>query len=908
MRILDFLLKRKVTVLSIAIAIIILFLYFLDKIPIELYPEFTYPGFFVKYYYVSGSPETIVREVTEPVEGIIYSTGGVVSVKSVTGEGRVSIQVRLSEKLDPAVARIKIRENLKSLVLPDYVFGPFFSDVEIEGEKREFMVLNAEESNVESLRSELLRIAGVRSVVIHGVKKRIIKLEPDFNKMTACGLLPSNVYFTVLDYLRKIHGVVGSTGVDVQVVDSLKKIPVSRNLTLGDLVTVVDTEIERYRFYYNGKRAQIVSIYKKKGVSALSLSRKIRKLIDPKNIVFDSGQEMEKELIKLLFTLGTGVILLFLSLFLFEGNPVKSVIILIPGIFSAIVSYVVFGFFDMSVNFLTLSGIFMGLGMLVDAMLIYGDRVGYYGEYGIVKAGSEIFFPLVASLLTTLVIFIPIIYMSEKNRYLFIPFARAIGISLLASLFATYLVGSQLINIHKEHFLKVSPLRIPVLQGGVVISLILVLTSTWIFFRNVSRGIDFKPFKEDRISIFIRFPEEIRAEETAFWNNEFRNFVESLRRRFGGKTYTYEYPRRTNIFFVFSNEQVRAKIPFTVREELEDYFKGLGGFFVVIRGFSPEAFILSPSREELLTLKIKGYRYDSLIKVSRKVASVMKRYPEFARIKPVYDPRGGISYSIDAKPDPEITFYLSRLRAGEWRGFPVFWWPDPVDTLVLKGKFHLKIKKITRKNTIIREDRFYINSIGFAFRGQSSLLSKFLDKVKSSVKLPPGYSYISLEEFRVGDLHEFYFALFMAVILVFIIAGMLFNSLRYTFVIILSIPFGIPGLTLLYWVTRTVFDQYSIMGVIIASGIAVNDAILFTSYALKLKEQGVEDYISLSMSRKAKPIIVTTITTVATALPFIFFPSSELWFKLSLSFAGMLLSSTLMIILFLPAWLKLIEG
>ena len=909
MKILEYLIKKRVTVLSFAISTSILFIYFLRKVPIEFYPQISYPELKIAYYYSSGTPEVLVREVTEPVEGILYSTKGVISVRSVTGDGRITFRIKISNKANLSLVKLKIAENLKSLALPDYVIGPLFDESETVGS--EFMVLKTGLKNAEKLRDEIQKIPGVRSVFIVGGKKKVTFIKPDFEKIAATGLSPSYIYQTLYNFLSN-EGRVGQN-LMTQFERNLRDLPIETGIRLGDVATIVDSSIGRYNFYLNGKPACTLVIKKQENASAVSLSRQIRKLtgIKSENVIYDAGEEIRIEIKRLVYSLILGVLLLFISLKIFEGSSLKSFLLLVPGIFALMVSYILFGFLGLSVNYLTLSGLLLGFGMLVDAMLIYSNRVLFSEkstDTAIIEAGKDIFLPLLASAATTMVIFLPIFYMSDRSRAFFSPFAQAITISLLASIISTYTVGIHLIRIYSKSSHKVKPLKLPQLSPlpGIIATLAIIVASVLIFRSKVRYGLDFGKFREKEIRVVIEYPRDANPFEIIEWNKKFRKFVEGIREEYGYHTFTFEYPGKLVISNVFSKDQIRRGTPYVVREKLEDFFKGLSGFSVTITGFSPEAFVMRPSGEELMTIKVKGYRYSKLIELSEKLASLMRRHWEFVKVKPIYDYRTSHKYyTLKVYPDPEIIYYLAYLHLPEFQNTPVVWAPDPLDVSSLRVRFRAQLMERYSRKTITREDRNYVNMIGFAFIGQASVLETLLEEIKNSVKFPTGYGFADFHgENMKSEFADYLFGMFLSVILIFVTTGIAFNSLRYTFVMILSIPFGFPGVTLIYWLTKAVFDQFSLMGIIIASGIVINDAILLTSYALKIKDS--HDPISEAVAHKAKPILITSITTISTAIPFLIFSRSELWFKLSLSLIGMLTTSTILILLLLPSWLKFV--
>jgi multidrug efflux pump subunit AcrB len=207
---------------------------------------------------------------------------------------------------------------------------------------------------------------------------------------------------------------------------------------------------------------------------------------------------------------------------------------------------------------------------------------------------------------------------------------------------------------------------------------------------------------------------------------------------------------------------------------------------------------------------------------------------------------------------------------------------------------------------IVRQDQQYVRSISFEYRGPWKFGDRLVENVVNNTELPPGYkleraSFFFLEE---EEKRQLYGVLILAVLLVYMVTAGLFESLKQPFIIILTVPLALIGVFLIFYLSDTNFDRSAYIGVILLAGIVVNNAIILVHHINMLRQRGlsVVDAVIQGSLERARPIFMTSATTVLGLLPLVLFvrPDESIWYALALGTVGGLLSSTLLVLLIMP--------
>ncbi len=184
------------------------------------------------------------------------------------------------------------------------------------------------------------------------------------------------------------------------------------------------------------------------------------------------------------------------------------------------------------------------------------------------------------------------------------------------------------------------------------------------------------------------------------------------------------------------------------------------------------------------------------------------------------------------------------------------------------------IKEVAVQSEIVRENQQYQRWVTFEYRGPYRFGKKVVERVVAATKLPPGYALeIPTWDFGEDDQRQIVFIGLLAVLLVFMVTAALYESLIQPFIIMLSVPLALIGVFLIYWLTETNFDRSAHIGVVLLSGIVVNNAILLVDRISRLKNKGmpISEAIITGAEQRLRPIIMTTSTTVLGLLPLVIY-------------------------------------
>jgi HAE1 family hydrophobic/amphiphilic exporter-1 len=226
-----------------------------------------------------------------------------------------------------------------------------------------------------------------------------------------------------------------------------------------------------------------------------------------------------------------------------------------------------------------------------------------------------------------------------------------------------------------------------------------------------------------------------------------------------------------------------------------------------------------------------------------------------------------------------------------------------------------KLQRVAGPVKIERKDQQRVVTVS-AHVTERSLgeIDKDIRSKLSSLVLPPGFSlkYGGEQEQMAESFRSFALALILAVILVYMVMASQFESLRYPFVIMFSVPFAAIGVVAILFLTGTNFSMIVFIGMIMLAGIVVNNGIVMISYINILRDKGmsVSEAVQLGARRRLRPILMTTFTTVFALLPMALGigPGAELWTPMARTVIGGLSVSMIFTLIFIPTLYTILAG
>ncbi len=467
----------------------------LTKLPQELFPPITYPQLTVFTGYANAAPEEIETLLTRPIEEAVGTVSGLKTVKSMSKEGISLVMaefdwdqnmdfasLRTREKVDLVKARLP-RDSTEPLVVP---FNPFELPVMTISVTGDRSPVQLRKIAIDTIKEELEKIDGVASASVEGGLEREILIEIDQNKLhsygisildTATAVTDSNLNYpagtikeSFYEYLirtlgefknvREIENVVVKNKSrdpreDMMSFDeklSQRTISQEANLVLiKDIANVIDTFKERSSFSrYNGKENISVSIQKQAQTNTMQVINRIRdsfprmKKMLPEDIkvdvIYDQSTFIRDAINGVRDAALQGGFLAFLVLLVFLRSFKSSAIVTLTIPISIMVVFTFMHFGGLSVNMMSLGGLALGVGMLVDNAIVVMENIFRHRELGksakvaATEGAEEVSNAIVASTLTTIAVFLPMIFVVGVAGQLFKELAFTVTFSLVGSL------------------------------------------------------------------------------------------------------------------------------------------------------------------------------------------------------------------------------------------------------------------------------------------------------------------------------------------------------------------------------------------------------------------------------------------------------------------------------------------
>ncbi len=482
-------LHRPVAIAMLFGALLIAGAFAFTRLPLELSPSVEFPSLSVQTSWGNTSPETIEMFLTAPIEEIANTIRGVTKVSSRSSEGRSTVDVEFEQNTDMNFARLELYEKLAAFSenLPAGVSQPTIERYvpedfqELQGFLTFTLAGNQSSSSLrryaqDQLASALLSIRGVAKVEVLGGEEREIQIELQTDRVRALGLTVDKVATAIgtLEFSAPV-GIVnepnGRAVVSIQnknsKVAAILALPVHTTtngtlIRLSDIGTVRDGFAEPRSFYrVNGKPSVTLVIDKEPHINTLRVAdqvfAKLKELSQrfPEGTelvkVSDKSEQMRKELDSLYRDIVISLFCIWIILVVFLGNYKAPLILLSSILFSLAGTFLVFWFFGISLHLLTLAGLVLGFGRLVDDSIVVLDNIQRHGteasrEAGIVKAVEQVFLPVVASTLTTVGALLPIAFLPADLKPYFLDFGIAVSVSLLMSLLVSFTLVPTIVN------------------------------------------------------------------------------------------------------------------------------------------------------------------------------------------------------------------------------------------------------------------------------------------------------------------------------------------------------------------------------------------------------------------------------------------------------------------------------
>ena len=486
----NFSVRRPVFTSMVTLIVIILGLSSFGRLQIDLLPSIELPTLTIRTGYEGASPVVMERLVTQIVEEIVATVPGVEELTSESSEGSSSVRVRFNWGVDIDTAAIDVQAQLEDEIneLPDDVQRPRVSKFDVASYPVVIMGISSPMDPVEltriiekHLRFRLARIPGVAQVDTWGQYSREIRIELDPAKINALGIPLNDILNAPRDAnLDLPAGAINQGKYQVtlrapaeflnlqQIRDTVVAKREGGFITLGQIAEIRDTYEKRSRITrLNGNAGLNIAIRKQPSANTVDVAAGVLAEIEEINRDFpmlnvvpvtNQGNFIEQSIQNVARSVLYGGGLAVLVLLLFLRNIRSTLVITVAIPISIIATFAMIFFGGFTINLMTLGGLALGVGMMVDSSVVVLEnifrRCQEHKESAVVAAtagAEEVGGAILASTLTTLVIFVPLAFVQGVSGQLF----KELGFTVMFSLTCSLLVSLSVVPMLASKMLKV---------------------------------------------------------------------------------------------------------------------------------------------------------------------------------------------------------------------------------------------------------------------------------------------------------------------------------------------------------------------------------------------------------------------------------------------------------------------
>lgn len=464
--------RRPVTTIMIFVGVVVLGLFALTRLPIDLLPDMQINRVMIVTSYSGAAPEEVENNVTKPIQNVLNGINGVKHITSQSKENVSVVTLELREGLDIENAINDTRDKISAIteVLPDGAGTPNIikfgmDDIPIlmlsiksdASSKSLYKILN------DQLITPLGRIDGVGGVNLLGARQRQINVYCDPHKLESYGITLGDVSNLIAVANRNVSA--GSMNLETskislraigEIVDpkQLEELPITsfggQTIYLRDVASVVDGDPEQQTLaYVDNQRGAMLMLMKQSGANTVQVNKRVLKALPQivKNlptdikieVIMDQSDFIVRSINSLSSTIGITFCVVMLIVLLFLGRWRATFIIVLTIPISLLSAFIYLLLTGNSLNIISLSSLSIAIGMVVDDAIVVLENItnhierGSYPKQAAVHATNEVALSVIASTLTMLAVFLPMVMMQGMAGLLFRQLGWIVSIVMIVS-------------------------------------------------------------------------------------------------------------------------------------------------------------------------------------------------------------------------------------------------------------------------------------------------------------------------------------------------------------------------------------------------------------------------------------------------------------------------------------------
>ena len=991
----EFSIRKPATTIMFIISMIFFGFLGLRKMPVEMLPNINKPTVRIRIKWDGATPDDVDKMITRKIEDVLPNVEGIVEYSSESSAETSLIFIKFKYGTDVETKITLIQNELNQIrnKFPDDMKEPSIrksssSDIPaltftLYG--GDMMEMRSYAEN--NLKPMLERLEGVSEIDVYGGQEQEVAIEIDPDKLENYNLSIVDVYNKMKsssintpggilregekEYLIKIEA-------EIKTADEIKEIILSNKdghlLKLKDIANIkVAPKDVKSIYRKNGEDSIVVIISKTDGGNAISIVNNSKKLLEKNrgslplntklNYEFDSSITINNSINNVKNSGIQGLVLASLILFVFLKSISATLIIAVAIPISIIFTFFLLNMQGISINLISLMGLSLGIGMLVDNSVVVVDNIfRHMTELGKSKiqaakdGAEEMALPVLASTMTTVAAFLPLVFQEGLAKEQFNNLCYAISYSLLASLIISLtfvpMIASKIMdqkkNLNAEgkimttfRKIYVNSLKWSIRRRGIVLLILFALFSGSLYVASKLGGRFTPTIDEGRYAVVAKLPSGSDV-------NKGDRIGKILEEKVKDLPFVVDYTVSANGTSSILN--INAGLKTSREESMSDILKKLRQTFVEI----PDMELTIAPGYRFGTRGLYDLEFELYSDNEAQLQIISEQLKEqIKKIDGIYD----VTSSFEGGK-PEGKFYINREKA-EYYGLEVKEIATMIQTQILGGTpikinsdnseidVTLKLQKKYRESTgLILDSRITLKS-GENIRisdvaefraeeGPSKIEKKDKKKkivlyanLKSELDLKTAQELVieTLEDMgypegitygtggKSADMAEMsnqlQYTFMIAVFLIYFILVWQFESFIMPFVIILSIPLSTTGAFYALYLAGLSIDAMVSVGFVMLAGIVVNNAIVLIDFINFRREVGDNMNKALITAGKTRlrPILMTTLTTVLGMLPLMFSngEGSEIYKGMSFVVVFGLSAATLLTLIVIPVFYYFID-
>lgn len=953
----------------VTLIVIILGVISLRRLPVDLMPDITYPSISVGTDYENASPEEIEKMITRPIEQALSAVPGVeeISSHSEEGESWVTVQFAWGTNLDEAASDVRDRLDRAYRRLPEDIERPRLwkydssADPILDiGVTSRLDPIQVRQLIEDQIRYRIERIPGVASLDIRGGLMREIQVDVDPGKIKALSLSLDQILSAVQAQNINLpagqidqgkYSITVRTPGEFTNLDELANTVVAMRegspILLREVADVVDGYRKRsFIVRINGRDSIRVSVLKQSGTNTVEVARAVKAEIarinedmPQLNLVVrrDSSEYIERSITNVSRSALDGGVLSVLILLLFLRNIRSTAVVAIAIPISVIATFGLMYFTGFTLNIMTMGGLALGIGRLVDDSIVVLENIyrrkeaGETPELAAIQGSNEVTNAVIASTLTTLAVFLPLVFVRGMSGVMFQQLAAVVSFSLLCSLVVSLTLvpmlaarilkqesggadrrtlGGRIYDATGRFFASVENGYHGLLRTAlrhrptVIVGSALLLGGSLLLIPLI--GVEMMP-QTDEGQVMVRAEMETGT-RLDLVDRKIREIEEIV---------TGAVPEALHItsFAGTDSGGVRlALVPMGQRtrssqeiaNDLRERLKGVAGVRITTRAVQSGFQIrLSGGGDDNVRLEIRGYDLDVADEIARRIKGMIEGIDGIDDVRLSREAgRPEELILIDRQKAADLRLSVSQIAnllqtalsgtsAGNYREagseYRILVKLRNAEQMGLNDILDLKLTNADGEPVVLRNvasikprlgptfiDRknqqrvTYVNA-NVSGRDMGSVLAD-VRKALRQLPVPEDFSISFGDDYEEQQkaFRELTFSLVLALALVYMVMACQYESLKDPFIVMFSVPLAAIGVVLMLLLTDTTFNVQSYIGCIMLGGIVVSNAILLVDHTSLLRKQEGYDLweaIEEAGRRRLRPILMTALTTILGLLP-----------------------------------------